>query len=167
MEDLPPVLLDSAEVTKKLGEKYIWIDRLCIQQDNLLDRQENASIMARVFEQAVLTIGAVSSASVHESSLRPSNEKHRDGRSSVAVQWPDACRNRFRDIRVRARSKALDISYTDGMKAHHEPLQYVCPLRYQRMDVSGTLSISTKLSIPTASNRLGMLYRAVLRKVPV
>ena len=163
MEDLPPVLLDSAEVTKKLGEKYIWIDRLCIQQDNLLDRQENASIMARVFEQAELTIGAVSSASVHESSLRPSNEKHRDGRSSVAVQWPDACRNRFRDIRVRARSKALDISYTDGTRASAG----CATPRYQRMDVSGTLSISAKRSIPTASNRLGILYRAVLRKVPV
>lgn len=85
LEDLPAVQLDAAEATKKLGEKYIWIDRLCIQQDNPLDWQENASIMARVFEQAKLTIGAVSSASVHESFLRPSNEKHRDGRSSVAV----------------------------------------------------------------------------------
>jgi hypothetical protein len=64
-EDLPPVLLDAAEVTRKLGEKYIWIDRLCIQQDDPIDWQENASIMARIFEQVELTIGAVSSASVN------------------------------------------------------------------------------------------------------
>lgn len=132
LEELPPVLLDAAEVTRKLGEKYIWINRLCIQQDNPLDWQENASIMARIFEQAELIIRAVSSASVRESFLRPSNETHRDGRSSVAVQWPDACRDRFRDIRVRARSKALDISYTDGMKPHHEPLQDVYPLDTRR-----------------------------------
>jgi hypothetical protein len=65
LENLPPVLLDAAEVTKKLGERYIWIDRLCIQQDNALDWQENASIMARIFEQAELTIGAVSSATFY------------------------------------------------------------------------------------------------------
>ena len=128
LESLPPVLLDAAEVTKKLGEKYIWIDRLCIQQDNAIDWQENASIMARIFEQAELTIGAVSSASVDESFLRPLNEEHRNGRSSLAVQWPDTCRDRFRDIRVRVRSKALDISYTDDMKPHLEPLQDVYPL---------------------------------------
>jgi len=128
LENLPPVLLDAAEGTKKLGEKYIWIDRLCIQQDNAIDWQENASIMARIFEQAEFTISAVSSASVDESFLRPPNEEHRNGRSSLAVQWPDTCKDRFRDIRVRVRSKALDISYTDGMKPHHEPLQDMYPL---------------------------------------
>jgi hypothetical protein len=112
----------------KLGEKYIWIDRLCIQQDDPIDWQENASIMARIFEQAELTIGAASSASVNESFLRPLNEEHRNGRSSLAVQWPDSCKDRFRDIRVRARSKALDISYSDDMKPHQEPLQDVYPL---------------------------------------
>ena len=128
LEDLPPVLSDAAEVTRKLGEKYIWIDRLCIQQDNALDWQENASIMARIFEQAELTIGAVSSASVDESFLRPLNQEHRNGRSSLAITWPNTCRDRFRDICVRVRSKALDISYTDDMKPYHEPLQDMYPL---------------------------------------
>lgn len=127
-EDLPPVLLDAAEVTRELGEKYIWIDRLCIQQDNPLDWQENASIMARIFEQAELTIGAVSSASVDESFLRPLNEEHRNGRPSLAVQWSNTCRDRFKDICIRVRSKALDISYTDDMRPHHESLQDVYPL---------------------------------------
>lgn len=115
-------------MTRELGEKYIWIDRLCIQQDDPLDWQENASIMARIFEQAELTIGAVSSASVDESFLRPLNEEHRNGRPSLAVQWPNTCRDRFKDIRVRGRSKALDISYTDDMRPHHESLQDVYPL---------------------------------------
>jgi hypothetical protein len=33
--DWPPTILDAVEVTKQLGEQYLWVDRLCINQSNL------------------------------------------------------------------------------------------------------------------------------------
>ena len=119
-EEIPPVLLDAAEVTRKLGEKYIWIDRLCILQDDPLDWQQNASIMASVYEQAEFTVAAVASASVKESFLRPLNGKRQTEGVSLVVPWPDECRERFGDIRARVRPKGPDVSYNDDMEPYYD-----------------------------------------------
>lgn len=36
-QDLPKTLRDACLVTKPLGERYIWIDTLCIIQDDYYD----------------------------------------------------------------------------------------------------------------------------------
>jgi hypothetical protein len=117
-ESVPPLLLDAAEVTRRLGEQYIWIDRLCIQQDDPLDWQENAAIMARIYEQSDLTVAAVTSISVDESFLRPADGNHRDERVSLAILWLDECKEQFSDLYVRARRKGPDISYTYDNPRH-------------------------------------------------
>jgi hypothetical protein len=108
---VPAVLLDAAEVTRKLGEEYIWIDRLCIQQDDPVDWQQHALIMARIYEQAELTIAAVTSSSVHESFLRPEDKEPRCERASRAVPWPSKGKEQFGAIRIRVRPKSSDIGY--------------------------------------------------------
>lgn len=118
---VPAALLDAAEICRKLEEQYIWIDRLCIQQDDSADWQQHALIMARIYEQAELTIAAVTSASVHDSFLRPDNAKLREDRDSLVVPWPDRVRNEFGDIRVRVRSKLSDMIYDSSM----EPYRYL------------------------------------------
>ena len=37
-EDLPATVADAIEVTRALGERYIWVDALCIIQDDELDK---------------------------------------------------------------------------------------------------------------------------------
>jgi hypothetical protein len=108
---VPAVLLDAAEVTRKLGEEYIWIDRLCIQQDDPVDWQQHALIMARIYEQAELTIAAVTSSSVHESFLRPEDKEPRCERASRDVPWPSKGKEQFGAIRIRVRPKSSDIGY--------------------------------------------------------
>lgn len=50
--------MDATTTTQALGMHYIWIDSLCIVQDDLNDWQEEAANMAAIYEFAVITIAA-------------------------------------------------------------------------------------------------------------
>lgn len=60
---LPRTFIDAIIFTRKLGLKYLWIDSLCIIQDDQDDWRHEASLMANIYENAVLTLGATASAS--------------------------------------------------------------------------------------------------------
>jgi hypothetical protein len=55
-EKLPPVIFDALIATKAIGERYIWIDSLCIVQDDELDKAKYLFIMDAIYAHAVLTI---------------------------------------------------------------------------------------------------------------
>ncbi|KAK4034664.1 heterokaryon incompatibility protein-domain-containing protein [Parachaetomium inaequale] len=44
-EDWPRTVTDAVHVTKELGERYLWVDRLCIDQNNL---DEKMALIARM-----------------------------------------------------------------------------------------------------------------------
>ncbi|KAE9581179.1 hypothetical protein CGMCC3_g2731 [Colletotrichum fructicola] len=48
------------DVTRKLGARYLWIDSLCIVQDDADDWDREAARMAQVYSQAYVTIAATS-----------------------------------------------------------------------------------------------------------
>lgn len=58
LEDWPQTILDAVEVTKRLGEKYLWVDRLCINQSNLEEKKFLISKMDAIYEGAEFTIVA-------------------------------------------------------------------------------------------------------------
>ncbi|GAB1318003.1 hypothetical protein MFIFM68171_08213 [Madurella fahalii] len=60
VEEWPPTILDAVEVTKRLGEKYLWVDRLCIDQSNQEEKQFLISKMDAIYEGAEFTIIAAS-----------------------------------------------------------------------------------------------------------
>jgi len=57
-DDLPRTFRDAVTVTQGLSVRYIWIDSLCIIQDDENDWQSEASKMEQVFSAAYCTIGA-------------------------------------------------------------------------------------------------------------
>lgn len=57
---------DTMLVTKHLGIRYIWIDSLCIVQDNAQDWAAEASRMASVYANAHLTISAMGASDGHQ-----------------------------------------------------------------------------------------------------
>ncbi|KAK3669263.1 hypothetical protein LTR78_010870 [Recurvomyces mirabilis] len=61
MEILPQTLHDAITWTRKLGERYIWIDSMCIIQDDPEDWQREAARMASIYGSATLTLVAASS----------------------------------------------------------------------------------------------------------
>lgn len=56
--ELPNTFQDAIKVTRGLGIRYLWIDSLCIIQDDAQDWEREAANMAVIFEAAYLTIAA-------------------------------------------------------------------------------------------------------------
>jgi hypothetical protein len=59
-DTLPRVVQDAIRVVLALGERYLWIDYLCIPQDNEIERIRLISQMHVLYSQAFLTIIAIS-----------------------------------------------------------------------------------------------------------
>jgi hypothetical protein len=55
---LPVTYQEAITLTRRLGLRYIWIDSLCIVQDNKEDWERESATMADVYANAYLTIGA-------------------------------------------------------------------------------------------------------------
>jgi hypothetical protein len=63
-ETLPSTIDDAIELTRSLGEKYIWVDCLCIMQDDEADKREFIPQMDSIFGFASVTIVAASGVDV-------------------------------------------------------------------------------------------------------
>lgn len=68
---LPQTLLDAVNLTHKLGLRYLWIDCLCIIQDDAEDVSAEISRMAQIYQEAYVTVSAARARSVHEGFLSP------------------------------------------------------------------------------------------------
>ncbi|KAH8884110.1 HET-domain-containing protein, partial [Thozetella sp. PMI_491] len=61
LSELPQTFYDAVIITRKLNISYLWIDSLCIIQDDLQDWNIESAVMAKVYNYSVLTIAATSS----------------------------------------------------------------------------------------------------------
>lgn len=50
--------MDAVEVTRRIGVQYLWIDSLCIIQDDRNDWEDQSSRMADIYKNAYLTLAA-------------------------------------------------------------------------------------------------------------
>lgn len=69
---LPKTFQEAMVFTRKIGIRYLWIDSLCIIQDDADDWFREAGRMATTYENATLTLAAASSSSSHEGLFRTS-----------------------------------------------------------------------------------------------
>ncbi|KAJ5546938.1 HET-domain-containing protein [Penicillium frequentans] len=58
LDSLPRTIVDAMELVRAIGESYLWVDTLCILQENTSEAQEQIATMDRVYGSAVLTIVA-------------------------------------------------------------------------------------------------------------
>ncbi|KAJ4986488.1 heterokaryon incompatibility protein [Stagonosporopsis vannaccii] len=56
--DLPKCFTDTFEATINVGFRYLWIDSLCIVQDDPADWEREASLMSEIYRNASFTISA-------------------------------------------------------------------------------------------------------------
>jgi len=61
LSDLPKTFQEAILITRRLQVRYLWIDSLCIIQDDRLDWEREAARMADVYANSYLTIAAASS----------------------------------------------------------------------------------------------------------
>jgi hypothetical protein len=58
---IPQTFREVMQLAVKLGFRYIWIDSLCIVQDDAEDWEIQSSLMSEIYQHAVLTLAATSS----------------------------------------------------------------------------------------------------------
>jgi Heterokaryon incompatibility protein (HET) len=77
---LPSTLEDAVTVCSRLGIHFIWIDSLCIIQDDENDWERESSKMSDVYQNAYVTIISALTSSCHDSFL----QARRDGPMTLA-----------------------------------------------------------------------------------
>lgn len=78
IHQLPPTLQDAVAVCRGLGVQFLWIDSLCIVQDDELDMRRELSHMAQIYELALVVISASRAANVHEGFLKDAPMSYTD-----------------------------------------------------------------------------------------
>ena len=61
ISEFPKTFQDSVQIARELNIPYLWIDSLCIIQDDATDWEHEASRMGDVYANAYLTVAALSS----------------------------------------------------------------------------------------------------------
>ncbi|KAF1357736.1 HET-domain-containing protein, partial [Lizonia empirigonia] len=59
--ELSQTFRDAVDLTRELGQRYLWIDSLCIVQDDLKDWVKEAAMMAQVYGSSYCTLAALGS----------------------------------------------------------------------------------------------------------
>ncbi|EWG55182.1 hypothetical protein FVEG_17468 [Fusarium verticillioides 7600] len=63
---LPQVIKDAVTVTRALSTPFLWVDALCILQDDTSDWDKQCAVMERIYGNAYVTVAAVSSHNCEE-----------------------------------------------------------------------------------------------------
>ncbi|KAE8378037.1 heterokaryon incompatibility protein-domain-containing protein [Aspergillus bertholletiae] len=86
IEDMSRVFQEAVLITRRLHIRYLWIDTLCIVQNDRHDWEVEAGRMAKVYMDATVVIGASNSNADDQGFLGP-----RDHRGSI--KWPGSLSN--------------------------------------------------------------------------
>ncbi|OAL43104.1 HET-domain-containing protein [Pyrenochaeta sp. DS3sAY3a] len=54
-DEIPLVVQDAIQFTSDLGEYYLWVDSLCIIQDDVITKQKQLALMSEIYNRAVAT----------------------------------------------------------------------------------------------------------------
>lgn len=84
-DELPNTFKHAVQTTRELGQRYLWIDSLCIVQGPKGDFNEQAKCMEEVFSSAYCVIAATRAQHQHDGFLgvrpeRNTSSMHRGGR---------------------------------------------------------------------------------------
>ncbi|KAK0099601.1 hypothetical protein ONS96_008101 [Cadophora gregata f. sp. sojae] len=64
-QQLPKTFQDAITLTRKLGIQYLWIDAVCIVQDDTQDWEFESANMANIYSNSYITIAATSASDSH------------------------------------------------------------------------------------------------------
>lgn len=71
VSDMPTTYQDVVKLTRELGLRYLWVDSLCICQDELADWERESAKMLSIYSNAYLTVAATRAKDSSEGFLGP------------------------------------------------------------------------------------------------
>ncbi|KAI0835685.1 heterokaryon incompatibility protein-domain-containing protein [Hypoxylon sp. FL0890] len=86
---MPKNFRDAVYVSKSLGYKYLWIDSLCIIQDDEQDWDQESKLMGDIYNRADLVIAATCASAAQDGFLAKNRPTYRESKVSVALQDAD------------------------------------------------------------------------------
>ncbi|PQE17214.1 Heterokaryon incompatibility protein [Rutstroemia sp. NJR-2017a BVV2] len=114
--DWPPTVLDAVEATRRMGERWLWVDRVCIDQGNAEEKAWLISKMGEIYEGAEFTI--VGAAGDARTGLPGVSGAKREVQPLIElVDWNGGGQGEDKDPTVRllgVSSKEFDKSAGDG-----------------------------------------------------
>jgi hypothetical protein len=84
--ELPPIFKDAIQLARNLDCQWIWIDSLCIVQDDAEDWEQQAAQMARIYSNSFLNVAATSSSNGFGSLFAP--RKNPGDSDNGFIDWP-------------------------------------------------------------------------------
>ncbi len=116
IEELPQTFQDAVEIVRRVGVRYLWIDSLCICQDDLEDWARESADMAAVYSNAHLTIAA---AHARDSSAGCFNQRPERRHILIDVTGQDGTTRQLLAFLLSPGKEALSRSY---LEMKDEPL---------------------------------------------
>lgn len=110
-EELPKTFRDAIWLTRELGERFLWIDSICIVQDDPAELGTQIGLMGAIFEQSFCTISAV-------------DAKGEDGLQAVDSGLFVGGSEHFKTAKLRVKtsaSRTRQDDHEDSMTAQHSP----------------------------------------------
>lgn len=107
---MPQTFRDAVRITRALGFRYLWIDSLCIIQDDLADWETEAENMGRIYHKSSLTISAVIATSA-DTGCFPEYSEQRNWPCFVGAMHcdPQTPKHAPHDEKLYARAPASDL----------------------------------------------------------
>lgn len=78
LDDLPKTFLDACNTTRKLGHEYLWVDALCIAQDDPEDWAIEAGRLPSIYGNSFLTIAASAAENAAQGLFHANEERDRN-----------------------------------------------------------------------------------------
>jgi len=101
LEKLPQTFQDAIELTRRLGIRYIWIDSLCIVQDDASDWADESKQMGTIYERSYLTIAATSAPDGDGGLFRGGNGRHDQHGGYLKFPCSPAPNEKITDAKLR------------------------------------------------------------------
>ncbi|OCL15185.1 HET-domain-containing protein, partial [Glonium stellatum] len=111
-EDFPNTIRDAMIFTQNIGVQFIWIDALCIIQDDAEDWRVEAAKMASIYENALLTLSATASDSTNSGCFpTPRAKSHKLSKQLPAIQlWTELIQSYSRRLFTYPTDKLVALS---------------------------------------------------------
>lgn len=87
--ELEQTIQDAITITRKLGFQYLWVDALCIIQDDDSDKGREIQMMGEIYKNATITIAAATARSASEGFLGSSKDRRLGSSHNVPLMFPN------------------------------------------------------------------------------